>query len=69
MNKSSLFKAEKFAKKIISLAAEEKLTVNEVLKAARLSRNESPRLSEETIFAMFVLLLCFGFMAMLFIFG
>lgn len=39
------------------------------LKAARLSRHEEPRLSEETIFAMFVLLLVFGFMAALFIFG
>lgn len=39
------------------------------LKAARLSRHEEPILSEETIFAMFVLLLVFGFMAALFIFG
>lgn len=38
-------------------------------KAARLSRNEEPRLSEETIFAMFVLLLVFAFMVMLFVFG
>lgn len=38
-------------------------------KAARLSRNEESRLSEETIFAMFVLLLVFGFFIMLFVFG
>jgi len=39
------------------------------LKAAKLQRHEKPTLSEETIFAMFCLLLCFGFMAALFIFG
>lgn len=39
------------------------------LKAARLSRHEEPRLSEETIFAMFVLLLVFAFMVMIFVFG
>lgn len=37
--------------------------------AARLSRHEKSILSEGTIFAMFCLLLCFGFMVALFIFG
>lgn len=39
------------------------------LRAARLSRHEKSRLSEETIFAMFCMLMMFGFMAALFIFG
>lgn len=39
------------------------------LKAAKLQRHERSTLSEETIFAMFMMLLCFGFMALLFICG
>ncbi|MDE7323065.1 MAG: hypothetical protein K2N73_10150 [Lachnospiraceae bacterium] len=39
------------------------------LKAAKLQRCEKQGLSEETVFAMFCLLLCFGLMAALFIFG
>lgn len=42
---------------------------DEFLKAARLARNEQPRLSEETIFAMFCMVLMFGFMIVLFVFG
>lgn len=39
------------------------------LRDSRLSRHEEPRMSEETIFAMFVLLLVFGFLTVLFVFG
>lgn len=43
--------------------------VDKVLKAAKLQRHERSVLSEETIFAMFTLLLCFGFVMALFVFG
>lgn len=43
--------------------------VDKVLKAAKLQRCEKQGLSEETIFAMFCMVLMFGFMAALFIFG
>lgn len=43
--------------------------IDKVLKAAKLQRCEKPVLSEETIFAMFCMVLMFGFMAALFIFG
>lgn len=39
------------------------------LKAAKLQRCEKQGLSEETVFAMFTLLLMFGFAIALFIFG
>ena len=39
------------------------------LKAAKLQRCEKQGLSEETVFAMFTLLLCFGFAIALFVFG
>lgn len=43
--------------------------VDKVLKAAKLQRCEKQGLSEETVFAMFTLLLMFGFAIALFIFG
>lgn len=43
--------------------------VDKVLKAAKLQRCEKQGISEETIFAMFCIVLMFGFMAALFIFG
>lgn len=43
--------------------------VDKVLNAAKLQRCEKQGLSEETIFAMFTLLLMFGFAIALFIFG
>lgn len=43
--------------------------VGKVLKAAKLQRCEKQGLSEETVFAMFTLLLMFGFAIALFIFG
>lgn len=42
---------------------------DEFLKAARLQRHEKPVLSEETIFAMFCIVLMFGFAIALFVFG
>lgn len=38
MDKDSLFEAEKFARKIIRLAAEEGLTVNQLYKAADIAK-------------------------------
>ncbi len=43
--------------------------VDKVLKAAKLQRHEKQTLSEETIFAMFCMLLMFGFVIALFVFG
>lgn len=43
--------------------------VDKVLKAAKLQRCEKQGLSEVTVFAMFCLLLCFGFVLALFLFG
>lgn len=43
--------------------------VDKVLKAAKLQRCEKQGLSEETIFAMFTMLLMFGFAIALFVFG
>lgn len=43
--------------------------VDKVLKAAKLQRCEKQGLSEETVFAMFTLLLMFGFAIALVVFG
>lgn len=43
--------------------------IDKVLKAAKLQRHEKPVLSEETIFAMFCMVLMFGFSIALFVFG
>lgn len=62
-------KDERKFKEVVHTIKNAEKDKDKFLKAARLSRHEEPRLSEETIFAMFVLLLVFGFMVVLFVFG
>lgn len=56
-------------KEVVKQISKAEKHVDKVLKAARLQRCEKQGLSEETVFAMFTLLLMFGFAIALFIFG
>lgn len=56
-------------KTVLKLINKSEKYKDKFLKAARLQRCEKQGLSKETIFAMFTLLLMFGFAITLFVFG
>lgn len=56
-------------KTVLKLIGKSEKYKDKFLKAARLQRHEKPVLSEETIFAMFCMVLMFGFAIVLFVFG